>query len=222
MDVLVVTGGIGSGKSSVCRILHERLGLPVYDADSRVKALYREHPSLLADIEDALGCVLRDSEGRFLPERLAGRIFSSPSDMDKVEGLVFPALKDDFREFASSLPEDTIVVFESATVLEKPQFDGFGDKVLFVDAPEDTRLGRACLRDGSSREKIRARMDSQKAAAKDRTHHDRRIDTVLVNDGDLQELVSKTEDAFVAMFGASAWAGHAGRGEPRREDACPV
>lgn len=221
MDVLVVTGGIGSGKSSVCRILHERLGLPVYDADSRVKALYREHPSLLADIEDALGCVLRDSEGRFQPERLAGRIFSSPSDMDKVEGLVFPALKDDFRDFSSSLAEDSIVVFESATILEKPQFDGFGDKVLFVDAPEDTRLVRACLRDGSSREKIRARMDSQKTAVKDRTH-DRRIDAVLVNDGDLQELVRKTEDAFVSMFGAYAWPGHAGMGEPRRDDACPV
>ena len=77
MTVLVVTGGIGSGKSLVCRMLHERWNLPVYDADSRVKALYREKPALLADIETALGCVLRDGNGQFVPDRKSTRLNSS-------------------------------------------------------------------------------------------------------------------------------------------------
>ncbi len=200
MTVLVVTGGIGSGKSLVCRMLHERWNLPVYDADSRVKALYREKPALLADIETALGCVLRDGNGQFVPQMLAERIFSDSAAMEKVEALVFPAVLDDFRAFSSEM--EGTVVFESATILEKPQFDGFGDKVMFVDAPMDMRLERACMRDGSSRERILARMESQKFVnSLCGKPAGGRIDAVVVNDGTVQELQERVDDAFAAVSG---------------------
>ena len=76
MKTLVITGGIGSGKSEVCRIL-ERYGVVArYDADARVKALYSAHPTLLDDIEKALECRLRNDDGCFVPSLLSARIFS--------------------------------------------------------------------------------------------------------------------------------------------------
>lgn len=189
MKVLVVTGGIGSGKSEVCRIL-ARKGFPLqYNADLRAKELYTEHPRLLADIEDALGVNCRDAEGRFLPSVLAGKIFTDKEALMKVEELLFPVMMDDFRKFAGSAAEDEFVVFESATILEKPWFDGFGDKILLVDAPISVRLERAAERDGVSKETVLARMQNQphmNALSEGET--DPRIDHVIENDGSRDEL----------------------------------
>lgn len=161
MEVLVVTGGIGSGKSQVCNILQEEYGIGIYKADDRVKALYYESPSLLENIENALGASFRDEDGLFAPSRLARRIFSDKAQLETVEELVFPALIEDFNTWAAGHDNETFVVFESATILEKEQFKGFGDKVILVDAPLQTRLERACARDGVSRETVLSRMDNQ-------------------------------------------------------------
>ena len=162
MKILAVTGGIGSGKSEVCRILAEN-GLTLqYNADSRAKALYVECPGLLESIEVSLGCGLKDEDGNFIPSRLAAVIFSDATALQKVEALLFPAMIRDFHRMMAEATEDQIVVFESATFLEKKQFDGFADIVLLVDAPFEMRLERACRRDGASKEAIMARMNSQR------------------------------------------------------------
>ena len=96
--IVVVTGGIGSGKSEVCRLLNE-YGAARYDADERVKALYAAHPTLLSDISDRLGVDLCDGNGNFVPRILAERIFSDPEALAAVESLVFPALIEDFEAF---------------------------------------------------------------------------------------------------------------------------
>ena len=162
MEVLVVTGGIGSGKSEVCKILKDLYGCGIYNADERVKRLYDVHPSLLSDIETLLGESMRDEEGGFVPSRLSSRIFRDKRLLEKVENLVFPALIEDFRCWAEDYYEDRFVVFESATILEKPQFKGFGDKIIVVDSLIDTRLERACMRDSASRDSIYSRMLNQK------------------------------------------------------------
>ena len=88
MRVLVVTGGIGSGKSKVCAILEEVYGFPVYDADSRVKGLYESDPEMLDSIEEALGQSFRTEDGKFSPSLLAGRIFSDEEDLAKVASVL--------------------------------------------------------------------------------------------------------------------------------------
>lgn len=200
MEVLAVTGGIGSGKSAVCRLLHDRWNFPVYEADSRVKSLYADHPSLLSDIEKTLRCSLRDENGNFVPALLAERIFDGSDALEKVEELVFPALKEDFRRFAGESGGE-IVVFESATILEKPQFDGFADKVIIVDAPFDIRLGRACRRDGAGQDAVLARMNRQKLM-NDLSGRcdDPRVDAVVVNDGTEEELEQKVAAVIAALF----------------------
>ena len=198
--VIVITGGIGSGKSEVCRILREMGFCAQYNADTRAKALYEEHPSLLADIESALGCSLRDEDGRFVPARLAARIFSDPAALKIVEAHLFPVMIDDFSSFAGSCGED-VVVFESATVLEKPQFEGFGDKIILVDAPFEVRLERACRRDGADPEKVLARMHNQKLMNElSAGGEDPRIDCRIVNDCSMNELVCRTQIAINSLI----------------------
>ena len=189
MRVLAVTGGIGSGKSEVCRIL-ARHGLHLqYNADARAKALYTESPGLLDAIEDALGCVLRSEDGRFIPSALAAIIFADNEAMVKLEELLYPEMIRDFHRFMAEAAEDQIVVFESATFLEKKQFDGFADMVLLVDAPFEVRLERACARDVASREAVLARMKCQTLMnALSEGHVDPRIDYKVLNEGTMEEL----------------------------------
>ncbi len=201
MEILVITGGIGSGKSEVCRILREKGFDAQYNADSRVKTLYMEHPTLLDDIEKALGCRLKDSDGKFQPSRLAGVIFSDRNALETVESLVFPALMDDFSSFAAMHSEENILIFESATVLEKPWFDGFGDKVILVDAPYPNRLERACGRDGADPEAVAARMANQKLMnALSEGYGDPRINAVILNDSGLEELEERTLETMSQLF----------------------
>ena len=192
MKILAVTGGIGSGKSEVCRILAEN-GLTLqYNADSRAKALYVDSPGLLDDIEKELGGRFRDEEGNFIPSGLAAVIFSDAAALEKVEALLFPEMIRDFHRIMTGATPDQIVVFESATFLEKKQFDGFADIVLLVDAPFDVRLERACRRDGASKEAIIARMKSQRLMNElSEGLEDPRINYRVLNDGTRQELERK-------------------------------
>ncbi len=201
MKVIVITGGIGSGKSEVCRIVAD-MGMAVrYNADSRVKSLYNEHPSLLGRIEDELGTDLRDTHGNFDPGRLSNLIFRDKEAMDKVEGLVFPALMEDFKAFADRYADEKYIVFESATILEKPFFDGFADKTILVDAPYSIRLGRACSRDNASESEIAARMACQPLMnALSDGYVDPRIDAVIMNDAGLDELKERTSDVISHLF----------------------
>ena len=189
MKVLVVTGGIGSGKSEVCRILRETGITAQYDADTRVKELYHRHPTLLSSIESVLGMKLRDDDGAFLPALMAERIFNDRSALQKVENLVFPALLEDFEEFKASHEGEEYVVFESATILEKDFFDGFGDFVILVNAPFDVRLERACLRDGADRDAVLRRMNNQRLMnLLSEGHKDPRVDFVIPNESSRKDL----------------------------------
>ena len=162
MKILVVTGGIGSGKSVVCSVLSS-LGFKwQYNADSRVKRLYDECPLLLDAVEKVVGIPLRNEAGVFVPALLAGRIFSDDNLLSAVEDLVFDALEKDFSSFLDTVPSSVeYVVFESATILEKSRFKGFGDIVVLVDAPMEVRMERACKRDSASRESVLSRMKKQ-------------------------------------------------------------
>ena len=135
MMVVVITGGIGSGKSLVCRILNEEFGWPVYNADSRVKQLY-------------------DS-------KLAQRIFSDNEALLQVESLVFPCLTLDFNEWKQMNSQSEYQVLESATILEKPQLRTMGDIFLLINAPINVRANRVMTRDGMSADKVTARLASQ-------------------------------------------------------------
>lgn len=197
MRILVITGGIGSGKSEACRILKKHGYALQYDADSRAKHLYERYPELLRNIEKALDMILTDGDGCFIPSVLAERIFSDKEALDVVERFLFPVFVEDFESYCEGAGDDDVVIFESATVLEKPYFEGFGDKVLLIDAPFEVRLERACSRGTASRESVMARMNAQKLMNElSEGRVDPRIDCVVLNDGSVECLEHRLLNAM--------------------------
>ena len=164
--------------------------------------MYDRHPGLLSEVESLVGESLRDDEGRFVPAKLALRIFAERDMLLGVERLVFPALMEDFKDWMTKTPESRFAVFESATILEKPQLAGFGDKVVLVDAPVLTRLERACSRDAASREMILGRISNQKlmnSISDGESVAD--VDAVIMNLGTLDELKTETLKVIAKLYG---------------------
>ena len=199
MKTVILTGGMGSGKSAVCALLKAR-GVPVYDSDSRTKMLYDRDPALVGRLEAVLGAGLRTAEGRLDRGKLAALIFSDPARKAAVEAVVHPAVLADFRRWKRwQRPKGwtygpvPFVVLESAIILSCPVFDGVGDRTVLVDAPEEARLTRAVARDGSDPEAALRRIRSQRF---DRS----RVDAVLRNDGSLSALSAETDRVFLNLF----------------------
>ena len=161
MEVLAVTGGIGSGKSYIVHIFNA-IGIPSYDADAEAKSLYYKRPEILQRVAQVAGSDIV-SGGVLQKQVLASRIFSDPSMLEAVEGIVHPAVLDDFNQWKAQRENEgaELVLLESAIVLEKPAFIGSYDKVLAVVAPLELRIQRVMRRDGCTRDAALARIGSQ-------------------------------------------------------------
>ena len=179
--VLLVTGGIGAGKSAVSRMLIER-GVPVYFSDDMAKSLYGRDASLRDSLRRLFGeRVFRD--GDVDRRALAELIFADEEKRRTLEALVHPAVFRDFEAWKAERPDCALVAFESAILLDRGLPEGFADYVIYVDAPEELRLRRAMERDGSAAESVRRRMQSQKAGPEHPA-----VDFVLDNSGDFKAL----------------------------------
>lgn len=199
METVILTGGMGSGKSAVCDCLKRR-GVPVYDSDSRTKTLYDRDPSLVPGLEALLGTGLRAADGRLDRGKLASLIFSDPARKAAVEALVHPAVLADFRRWKRwqrpggwSYGPVPFVVLESAIILSCPVFDGVGDRTVLVDASEEVRLARAVARDGSDPEAALRRIRQQRFDLS-------RVDAVLRNEGSLEDLSAEVDRVFLNLF----------------------
>ena len=167
MKTVLVTGGIASGKSELCRYLSSK-GFAVYDSDSRTKALYESVPGLKERVEDALG----------VPFSEIGIIFSDDARREKLEAVVYPEVLKDFLEWKSS-QAGRAVFFESAVAASKAVFDGQWDEIWLVRAPLEVRLER--------NPKTAGRLSSQTEL--DATQ----ADVVIDNDSSLEELHKKVD-----------------------------
>lgn len=188
MKTLVVTGLIGSGKSAVCALL-ERRGIPVYNADERTKGLYDRRPSLISRLEKVLGVPLRRADGSLDRQALAAVIFRDAAAREKLENLVYPLVLQDFKRWRARQQDVPFVVLESAVILSKPLFDSLADAVVLVTAPEPLRLRRVMERDGLPEAAVRARMQAQSIP-------EEKVDAVLSNDGEFQQLSQAVEQVF--------------------------
>ena len=187
MKTVIVTGGIGSGKSAVCALLKKR-GVPVYDCDAKAKELYGRRPSLVSRLEKALGAQLRGGDGKLDKARLAALIFSDPRARETVEGMVYPILLQDIHRWQKR-QSAAWGALESAVILSKPVFDGVADGVVLVEAPQELRIARVMQRDGLGREAVIGRIRSQEIPRE-------KADVLLANDGTPQALSEAVERVF--------------------------
>lgn len=152
-----ITGGIGSGKSTVCDILRE-LDVAVYNSDVRAKELMMESVSLRQALVERFGEEVYNAEG-LNRAYLSQRVFGSASELEALNAIVHPAVMADFDCWAEA-QQGNYVVLESAILFEA-QLENRVDVVVSVMAPESLRVERAMQRDGASREQIVARIKAQ-------------------------------------------------------------
>lgn len=152
-----ITGGIGSGKSTVCAILAE-FGVAVYDSDFRAKRLMNESDRLRERLIERFGNEVYSADG-LNRIYLAERVFGNPEELKALNAIVHPAVMDDFDRWALE-QEGSYVVLESAILFEA-SLDRRVDVSVAVMAPEELRIERAMQRDGAQREQIVARMNNQ-------------------------------------------------------------
>lgn len=152
-----VTGGIGSGKSTVCRLFAER-GVAVYDSDTQAKRLMEESEALRAALVGTFGeeCY---ADGRLNRRYLAARVFGDAAALARLNALVHPAVREDFRAWAER-QSGPYVILESAILFEAG-FENEVDTTLAVLAPAEERIKRCMERDGASREEVLRRMANQ-------------------------------------------------------------
>lgn len=152
-----VTGGIGSGKSTVCRLL-ETMGYPVYYSDDEAKRLMHEDPKLIAEISDIFGETIYQDK-KLDRKKVAAIVFNDNSARDRLNAVVHPRVRQDFAEWTER--QDSALVFqESALLFETGNYKRF-DASLLVVAPEEIRIQRVMARDGSDYESVRARIANQ-------------------------------------------------------------
>ena len=158
---LAITGNIGSGKSVVSRML-AIMGVPVYDCDSRAKALMHSDKVIKEGLLRMFGSECYCSDGSLNREWLAARLFTDPVNVQRVNALVHPRVKEDFECWASAASCD-IVAVESAILYESGMIDTV-DKVLVVWADEETSIKRVMGSRGMSRRQVENRLQNQMSA----------------------------------------------------------
>jgi len=155
---VAVTGGIGSGKSVVCKVF-SALGVPVYHADERARLLMNTDSRLKDSLIQLFGRELYDEDG-LRRKWMAERIFGNDKLVEKVNSLVHPAVHHDFLKWADEYTNEPYVIEEAALTFESGG-ERFFDRVIVVTAPESLRVKRVVDRDGVDEEAVRSRMKHQ-------------------------------------------------------------
>ena len=182
-----ITGGIGSGKSTVCRLFAQR-GIAVYDSDREAKRLMTEDAALRAGITARFGAEAY-ADGVLNRSYLASRVFSDEAALADLNALVHPAVLADFAAWAER-QSGPYVILESAILFEAG-LEHAVDRTVAVLAPLELRIGRTCRRDGCDEESVRRRIAAQ---TDDDTLRDR-ADYAVVNifESDLEPAVAELD-----------------------------
>ncbi|MEO6760273.1 MAG: dephospho-CoA kinase [Saprospiraceae bacterium] len=175
-----ITGGMGSGKTTVCRIF-ESLGIPVYDADQRAKWLIQNDADLHRGIESIFGKEAYLSDGAYNRPWVAKLAFAQPEKLSALNALIHPAVEMDSRDWheqqaAAGFP---YTLREAALMIESGNHRWL-DVLIVVTAPEWLRVERVKQRDGLSQAQIQARLANQLPEAE----KIRLADYLIANDGE--------------------------------------
>ena len=155
-----ITGGIGSGKSLVCRIFL-CLGVPVYDADSHAKNLMTTDGILVSNIKKEFGELSYNPDGSLNRKYLSTTVFNDSKRLETLNSLVHPRVARDYASWVLEQGHHTYVLKEAALLYEAGSYKQL-DKVVVVMAPDELRVERVLKRDPQrSREQIRAIIGQQ-------------------------------------------------------------
>lgn len=152
-----VTGGIGSGKTTVCRVFGV-LGIPVFSSDEEGKRLLASNPAIRAVVEAEFGPLMYKND--VLDRKaLAAVVFQDPAALGRLNGIIHPAVRSSFANWAQA-QNAPYVINEAAILVETGIYKQL-DHLITVTAPEQERIARVVLRDRVPESEVRARMRNQ-------------------------------------------------------------
>lgn len=153
-----ITGGIGSGKSYICKIL-ENMGYPVFYADQASKKLLATDSDIIRKVKNVLGEAAYHKDGTVDKAFIANEIFANSDQLAKVNQIMHPAVRKAFKAFAK-VQSSKIVFNEAAIIFETGGASQF-DKTILVTAPKSVRMSRVLLRDNTTPAQVEGRMNNQ-------------------------------------------------------------
>ncbi len=161
MKLIGLTGGIGSGKSTI-GALFRTLNVPVYESDGRARLLMESDPDVIRKIKVLFGEDIYTSSGLPDRKRIASLVFKDPARLAELNAIIHPAVFADLLAWMKMAPqvEAPFGIQESAILFEENLVDRF-DAVILVVAPESLRISRVMKRDGVSREQVLERVSLQ-------------------------------------------------------------
>lgn len=180
---IALTGGIGSGKSTVSRLLAEK-GAIIVDADAIAREIVEPGEPALEEIRVAFGPEVIDADGLLRRSKLAEVVFDDPDALARLNAITHPRIAARSAELLEAAPADAVVVYDMPLLVEQgPQALSGWDAIVVVDAPDELRLTRLIAR-GVDRDDAQRRMAAQ-------VSRDVRLaaaDHVIDNSGDLMSL----------------------------------
>lgn len=153
-----VTGGIGSGKTTVCKII-EKLGFPVFYSDLEAKNLMLHSATVVSAVKSIFG-ESAYREGQINRSHLAQIVFNNPSLLNELNQIIHPEVRKAFDAFAQENVNQKLVFNEAAILFETGAYKNF-DFTILVSAPIELRVKRVCERDHVSEQDVLKRMQNQ-------------------------------------------------------------
>ena len=151
--IIGITGGIGSGKSIICKIF-ATMNIPIFDADIRAKYLINNDLSLKNSIKNLLGENAYNPTGEYNRKWVASKVFNNPDLLKQLNSLVHPCVHKDSHDWVRKYPKSPFLLYEAALMKAAGDNNMF-DKVIVIQAPIEVRIKRIQSRDNRSEQEIR-------------------------------------------------------------------
>ena len=155
-----ITGGIGSGKTTVCKVF-EILGIPVFYADTVAKLAMTSDPILVEGVKKTFGQESYHQDGTLNNKHIAAIVFNQKAELDKLNALVHPAVFKAFEGWTKTQAKSVPYVLKEAALLFESGSYQMCDKNILVTSPLALKLERVMQRDKVSKAQVMARMDKQ-------------------------------------------------------------
>ena len=156
--IIGLTGGIGSGKSTVAKFIEE-MGFPVYYSDSRAKDIVNEDNALKDRIKELLGNEAYNDNGLYNRKYVSGLVFENTDLLNQLNNVIHPAVKYDFENWVKQ--QHTEFVFKETALLFELELDKLCYKSILVTAEDNLRMKRVMERDGKTYREVEAIIDRQ-------------------------------------------------------------
>ncbi len=189
-----LTGGIGSGKTTVANIFLQ-FGIPIYNSDKRAKVLMIENKELVKEIKGLLGDNAYTKEQQLNRSYISEKVFKDKTLLKALNQLVHPKVGEDFKIWCNKHKFAEIIIKEAAILIESGAFKTL-NKIVVVNAPEEVRINRVLNRDNSNLEAVKNRIQHQISEAERNSY----ADFIINNDGknslinQVKEIISKLKD----------------------------